>query len=96
MVFKKKVYTKLNTDEEQEVNRYIQIYIENDFKEHFEVNKYISFNNMWDLFPNIRSLNNHANNKEIPGILPKFYAIVCKKLDIKGAGGAALDKAEHY
>lgn len=87
---------KLTTAEEKEVNQYIKIYIDNGFQEHFEVNNYISQNNMWNLFPNIRSLNDHANNKEIPGILPKFYAIVCKKLDIDGAGGAALDKSEPY
>ena len=95
-ILKTKINKKLSIAEEKEVNQYIKIYIDNRFQEHFEVNTYISQNNMWDLFPNIRSLNDHAQNKEIPGILPKFYAVVCKRLDIDGAGGASLDKAKHY
>ena len=96
MSSKKTIKSKLSLAEENEVNQYIKIYIDNGFQEHFEVNRYISQNNMWDSFPNIRSLNDHAHNKEIPGVLPKFYAIVCKRLGIDGAGGVALDKAEHY
>lgn len=95
-IVKQKHSNRLNSAEEKEVTNYIKIYMDNGFTEHFEVNTFISQNNMWDLFPNMRSLNDHAENKEIPGILPKFYAIVCKRLDIEGAGGASLDKAEHY
>ena len=86
----------LSLKESQEINQYTKIFLENNFKEHYEVNRYISKMNLWDEFPNIRSLNDHGENKDIPGILPKFYAIVCKKLEITGAGGTPLDQAKHY
>ncbi len=93
---KQKKFKKLTSAEEDEISHYIKIYIDNGFKEHYEVNSYISQNNIWDSFPNIRSLNDHGVHKKIPGILERFYAIICKRLDIEGAGGTPLDKAEHY
>ena len=95
-IVKTKKFKNLTVPEENEISHYIKIYIDNGFQEHYEVNSYISKNNIWDLFPNIRSLNDHGIHKEIPGILERFYAIVCKRLDIDGAGGTPLDKAEHY
>lgn len=86
----------LSFKESHEINHYTKIFLENGFKEHYEVNRYISKMNLWDEFQNIRSLNDHGENKNIPGILPKFYAIVCKKLEITGAGGTPLDQAKHY
>ncbi len=83
-------------DEERELNEYIDIYLKNGFKEHYEVNDYITKNNLWDNFSNMRSLNDHRGCKNILGILPKFYAQVCKRLNIEGAGGSPLDNATHY
>ena len=83
-------------DEDYELDEYIKIYTKHGFKEHYEVNHHITKNNLWNKFPNIRSLNDHSGYKGIPGILPKFYAKVCERLEIKGAGGSPLDKATHY
>ena len=88
---------KINTvDEDTELARFIEIYKICNLKEVHEVCNYITKNKLWNKFSNIRSLNDHSGNKEIPGILPKFFTQVCKKLDIKGAGGLPLDKAVHY
>lgn len=96
MIHHRKNTEKLSLDESNEVKKYIDIYRSNNFKEHYEVNSYISKMNLWNDFPNIRSLNDHGDNIEIPGILPRFYAIICKELEIDGAGGASLDKATPY
>ena len=48
---------KLTRSESEEINEYIKIYQEYSFSKHFEVNQYISVNNLWDRFPTIRSLN---------------------------------------
>ncbi len=94
---KKYKYSKYNSiDEDKELDEYIEIYTKYSFKEHYEVNHYITKNELWNKFPNIRSLNDHASHKGIPGILPKFYAQVCERLEIEGAGGSPLDKAIHY
>ena len=92
----KRYSNKISLSEDNEVKQYIKIFKDNNFKEHYEVNVYISQNKLWDDFSNIRSLNDHGDYKEIPGILPKFYAIICKELDIDGAGGHSLDKANPY
>lgn len=90
------MYNQLSEDEENEINSYIYIYKKYNFVEHYEVNNFISRQNAWDKFPNIRSLNDHGVHKGIPGILPKFYAIICERLKIEGAGGAPIDEAHHY
>ena len=90
-------YSKYNSiDEDNELDEYIKIYKKYSFKEHYEVNHYITNNKLWTKFPNIRSLNDHARHKGIPGILPKFYAQICDKLKIVGSGGSPLDQAVHY
>lgn len=81
---------------EDELNRYINIYEEMGFSEHYEVNAYISTNNIWDDFSNIRSFNYHGSYEKIQGILPQYFAEVCKRLSIKGAGGVPLSKAVSY
>ncbi len=79
-----------------EVARYIKIYRDMDFTQHYEVNAYITKNNLWDKFHNIRSFNYHGEHEKIQGILPHYFAQVCKELSIAGAGGAPLDKAVSY
>ena len=86
----------LSSIEFEQIKRYISIYKENSFQEHYEVNQYITNNDLWDEFSKIRSLNDHGSHKGIPGILPKFYGVACKMLNISGADGAPLDKAEPY
>jgi hypothetical protein len=58
--------------------------------------RYLAETNSWDKFSHIRSMNKHGIHTGIHGILPKFYAIVCKRLEIGVAGGAPLDEARPY
>lgn len=92
------IYTgeRLSINETNEINEYIRIFRENGFTEHFQVNDYITNNDKWDGFPTIRSLNDHEDYKNILGILPKYFEIVCSILNINGANGRSLDKATHY
>ena len=79
------------SDEEfKELQQWIKIYRKNNCKDHYEVNNYISRNNLWDKFPNIRSKNTHDNGYVADGIHPNFYEIICKALDISGANGTPL------
>lgn len=86
----------LAPDEVTEVNKYMKIFRENAFSSHVEVNEYITDNNIWDQFPTIRSLNDHGNYKEIPGIQPKYFHIVCQLLGITGEGGLPLASYKRY
>lgn len=92
------IFNKYNlTDLEiNQVKRYVAIFRSNSFQVHYEVNHYITNHNLWNQFSKIRSLNDHGLHKGIPGILPKYFAVVCELLEITGAGGAPLDKAEPY
>lgn len=87
---------KLSNNEWTQVKEYVAIYIKYSFKEHYEVNNYISKHNLWYNFTDIRSLNEHGSHKNIPGIMPNFYAAVCEILEITGANGSPLTKAERY
>ena len=86
----------LTSKEKSQVLEYIEIYKRESFEEHWQVNRYITNNNLWDSFSEIRSLNDHGDHKRIPGILPRFYGIVCNVLNIGGSNGASLDKSEKY
>lgn len=83
-------------DEEKEINEYVNIFLKNGFSEHYEVNNYISQNNLWSKFKKIRSLNDHGVYKGIKGIQPKYYAIVCKRLSLTSGGGRPLDDVHIY
>lgn len=94
---KKKISrSELSLKESHEINEYIKIFNEQGYKQHYQVNNYITDNHTWDKFPSIRSLNDHGKNKDIPGIQQKFFAIICKELNISGAGGDPLDKCKLY
>ncbi len=82
--------------ESKEINEYIKIYNENSFSKHFEVNDYISINNLWGKFPTIRSLNDHGKYKEIEGIQPKYFEAICQLLEISGEDGLPLDSYKKY
>ena len=86
----------LTSKEKSQVLEYIEIYKRELFEELWQVNRYITNNNLWDSFSEIRSLNDHGDHKRIPGILPRFYGIVCKVLNVSGSNGAPLDKSEKY
>ena len=86
----------LSNSESEEINKYIKIYQSNEFTEHHQVNTFISYHNSWDQFPTIRSLNDHGQNKEIKGIQPRYFNIICQLLKISGGNGLPLDSYKKY
>ena len=88
--------TNLTSVEVHDINEYLNIYRDNSFSAHFEVNHYISQNNFWDNFPSIRSLNDHGPHRGIPGIQPKYFEIICQLLGVSGEGGLPLDAYQKY
>ena len=82
--------------ESKEINEYITIFKSNEFAEHFQVNKYITDRELWDGFKTIRSLNDHGVNKEVPGIQPKYFNIICSLLGIQGGAGSPLIGYKKY
>ena len=79
-----------------EINKYINIFRENNFTKHYEVNDFIKDNDMWNEFTTIRSLNDHGVYKEIEGIEPRYFAIICHLLSISGEGGLPIDSYKKY
>ena len=87
---------KLSCAEIAELKEYTEIFIENKFEVHHEVNQFISEHKRWSDFSCIRSLNDHGDNKGVPGILPKFFKAVCILLGVSGDNGTPLDRAIKY
>lgn len=86
----------LSSTETYEINEYIKIYKNNSFTKHYEVNEFITANNLWNIFVTIRSLNDHDKFKEIEGIQPKYFEIICNILSISGEKGLPLDAYKTY
>ena len=82
--------------EAKEINEYIKIFRESGSTKHYEVNRIITQTGQWESFKNIRSLNDHGENKDIEGIQPKYFEAVCSILGISGEGGATLDTYRKY
>jgi hypothetical protein len=58
--------------------------------------QHVTAPHLWDNFPSIRSLNDHSINTGIPGIPPKYLAIICEALEITYADGSHLDREEKH
>lgn len=86
----------LSQIESSEIQEYIDIFNENGFTKHTQVNDYITSNNLWGHFSTIRSLNDHGDYKDIEGIEPKYFEVVCHILNISGEGGISLDNFKKY
>lgn len=86
----------LTPQEQWEINEYIQIYKRLNFSKHYEVNNYISRNQLWGRFPTIRSMNTHANGAVVQGIFPRYYGIVCDLVGMESGDGTSLEKSEEY
>ena len=82
--------------ETEEIQKYIDIYRSKGFRAHFQVNEYITCNDLWHKFPIIRSLNDHGDFKNIQGIQPKYFEIILQILNISGENGRQLDAYRHY
>jgi len=86
----------LSSNESREINEYIKIFRENYLTKHHEVNEIINQSHAWDNFKTIRSLNDHGEHKQIEGIQPKYFEIVCNILKISGEKGLPLDSYKKY
>ena len=86
----------LTSDESREISDYIEIYRTCDCEKHHEVNKIITQRNIWNQFRTIRSLNDHREYKEIEGIQPQYFEIICNILKISGGHGLPLDNYRKY
>lgn len=86
----------LSSNETKEINEYIKIFRDHACTKHHEVNEIIAQKGEWDSFKTIRSLNDHGKHKEIKGIQPLYFEIVCNILKISGERGLPLDDFQKY
>jgi len=86
----------LSSEETKEIAEYIKIFQDYGCTMHHEVNKVITQKNIWDNFKTIRSLNDHGKSKEIEGIQPEYFEIICSILSITGGKGLPLDDYKKY
>lgn len=86
----------LSENESKEINEYIKIFRDYGCTKHHEVNEIIAQSGRWDSFKTIRSLNDHGEHKEIEGIQPQYFEIVCNILRISGEKGLPLDSYKKY
>jgi hypothetical protein len=86
----------MKPEENKEVEDYLKIFRGQNFREHWEVNVWISSMNKWDDFKNIRSINDHERAKNLQGIQPRFFAEVCQRLKLEDFNGSKLIKAVKY
>ncbi len=87
---------KLSSQEIDQLKKYMTIYIDHDFSEQKFANSYITKNELWHKFPDIRSLNEHGDHKDVPGILPRIYSITCEILDLTKGNGKPLTGFHKY
>ncbi|MCF6255809.1 MAG: hypothetical protein L3K25_05840 [Gammaproteobacteria bacterium] len=86
----------LSLNETSEINEYIKIFRDHGCTKHHEVNEIIAQRDEWDSFKTIRSLNDHGKHKEIEGIQPQYFEIICNILKISGEQGLPLDSFQKY
>lgn len=96
MIDPEDVFTGLTPAERMEVELYVAIFREHDFRDHWQVNEWISANGRWGVFPNIRSFNDHVLAKGVRGIRPRFFARVCNVLGLREFDGSPLLTSTPY
>ena len=89
-------YSMLTNDEIEQLLNYLWIFKTQDCSAHYEVNQYISNNDLWEDFSELRSLNDHGYRKRIKGITPDFYAIACGAMNMAKGDGQPLEDYERY
>lgn len=85
----------LSFAEAYEIMHYIEMFMKNNFGKQEELNNYLSYNNLWDSFRLIRSINEHGPNKKVKGIWPAYYAITSRILKLHGSGDP-LTSSQRY
>jgi len=93
---KKINYSSLSKKEVRQLAKYLYIFKKKNFLKHWEVNKYITKKKKWEKFKALRSYNDHGYNKEIKGIMPKYFAIVSKIIKNREYKGEKLINARRY
>ena len=84
----------LTLQEQREIDEYINIFKRFNFRKHHEVNNYISENELWNRFPNIRSENTHENGAVVDLEAVMEAKLVKKALDgLKVLGRGELNVA---
>lgn len=86
----------LSIDDIKQVKKYLKIYSDNKFNSQKEANNYITENKLWGEFCSIRSLNDHGEYKDVPGITPKAYRITCEIIKVTKGNGAKLTNYKKY
>ncbi|MBE8232090.1 MAG: hypothetical protein HAW67_00030 [Endozoicomonadaceae bacterium] len=86
----------LTESEVFQIKKYMDIFTDNKFIEQKQTNNFITEKKCWNEFSDIRSMNDHGEHKNIPGILPKFYKITCEILKLTKGNGTQLTKATKY
>ena len=91
------IYKKYNCspEETQEIEHWIEIYRENNCKEHYKANDLITEMKLWDDFKNMRSKNTYGDYKTL-GIRRRFFKITCEILNFKDMNGRTPDDCEPY
>lgn len=89
-------FSELSQKEVEQLLTYLWIFISEDLDEHWEVNEYITNNDIWDDFSELRSLNDHGYKNRVKGITPKYFAIACTVLDVDADDGAPLEDYKKY
>lgn len=79
-----------------EITHYISIYRTQKFSKHYEINNWITQNDLWEQFRNIRSLNHHVGGVVVKGIRETYFKITCRLLAISDEGGSRLEKCQPW
>jgi len=95
---REKVISKsLLTTFDLECECYYKLMKEKNFHSQRDLNYYLTQENKWDDFPEIRAINTHGEFSGIRGITPKAYAKVCRLMDKEiSSGGRPLVNSERY
>ena len=79
-----------------EIIHYMSIYHTQKFSKHYEINNWITQNDLWERFRNIRSLNHHVGVVIVKGIRETYFKITCRLLAISDEGGSRLEKCQPW
>lgn len=79
-----------------QIKEYVFIFKKNSLRKHHEVNSHITEHGLWDNFTEIRSMNDHGNDKIVHGITRMHFKVICQILEITGGNGDPLIKSEKY
>lgn len=75
---------------------YSALYKSSGCTQHWEVNQIITNDQMQKEFKEIRSINNHGDNKIVKGIKPVYFKTVCAMLKITADSGSPLIDFKSY